>query len=894
MKTLEEVTFRNIYDYIYPSQKNSPYDLFEKTILQPCKEKRFVKEALLDIFPDRLFDGVAINNTSYYSKITNGEVNKTIKKNFTLDARSIIKETYENWKQLWKSREGDIYLLKKAYFRDNQFTADIGTYTAKEIKDALIICNDGAAILTYFSFYSLIEDYINWYWPEILIKKEGLISQFSPFFVKREHCALRSDEISDIIELYEFTSCVVISSPGGIGKTTIASALFNRFKEKYSTYAWITFTGNILQDFRSQLTILNERDLNMGVVECWNVICSFFNGAENVFLVIDNLDSLGNDDRTIELNREALRNLINEKTIKLLITTRDSSISNGLGEVLPIKSFNDEYCMKIFESYSHRPIEEFDRDIILSIINKVEHNTLLIELIAGIFNEHFVIEHELLKALNKMGISATKKYKNVTTTYVPRNGGTVFSQLTTLLMLSKLTNVEKMILWDFSRLPDGMPVTKDQLNKYMGYGYSDCQRLVKLSLLKKEREKLYLHPLYKDIIKNQDSPLCNYDDIIAYKSNNEYGGIYSCICTKTLFNDNDTFHELLEKTIFAHALLYPAYIDMLSYATSYKLASVSASVGNYDAALHLLEQLTSNEVDYYLFSSLEQVSEEDIKEYNAIHDATLLYSKLLIRSGKSASSILFDIPQFSPDMEIIHVEDDYEYLKTYSQILDYATYSDVDFLFWNLPILCMIYDSVKLYDAYDYARKLYLIVVFFSKIDVLNNGYDFSSVNLAIKHYEHTYYELIGAKKSNYTEAASALLDKTVGTVNKIKDNLMSDVIDNDLGNKILFDWLINCYPIITDIYHQILSYRGNIDTYSGYDDENQQYEQQNVELAETHVTYAQYLINIKRTKEAYTPLSKASNLYKELEMACPGKYKDERNNLGILYDKLQYCNHTD
>ena len=163
---------------------------------------------------------------------------------------------------------------------------------------------------------------------------------------------------------------VVLQGMGGIGKTKIAKSLFLDKSLKYKYKGWVNYSGNmkasIVKAFENSGIVFRK---GMSVDDSWSLIESVLNTVKkSCLLIIDNVDSLKADDKTIALAMGL--------DCHVLMTSR-CKLSNDHG--LNIGFLEPSDCKKLFTKYYKKAYTDEQLNQIVKIAGS---HTMTIELMA--------------------------------------------------------------------------------------------------------------------------------------------------------------------------------------------------------------------------------------------------------------------------------------------------------------------------------------------------------------------------------------------------------------------------------------------------------------------------------------------------------------------------------
>ncbi|XP_030958721.1 TMV resistance protein N-like [Quercus lobata] len=184
---------------------------------------------------------------------------------------------------------------------------------------------------------------------------------YSPLFVTRYPVGINSRVKAMLLDIESNDVHMVgIYGPGGIGKTTITKAIFNRIYDRFEGFSYLenvkeksmTNDGIIKLQETLLFEILGDRNLKVdnkyrGINVIKKRLC-----CKRILLVIDDVDNL-----------EQIENLLGESDwlaygSKIIITTRDKQVLSSFGKghsTHKVQELNNDEALKLFSMYAfHR------------------------------------------------------------------------------------------------------------------------------------------------------------------------------------------------------------------------------------------------------------------------------------------------------------------------------------------------------------------------------------------------------------------------------------------------------------------------------------------------------------------------------------------------------------
>jgi len=309
---------------------------------------------------------------------------------------------------------------------------------------------------------------------------------------------------------------VLINGLGGVGKTTIAKALFHEVKDKYAHIAWIEYQTNIKESLLKAFTLFAEiTDPDTRYTEIQKFITT---AGKNIIIFIDNVSENAGD-----------LDFLETLDATVVLTSRREEIGNF--EPFLIGFLDELQCVDIFYNYYKYDKERKHESIVKTLVGYVKRHTLSVELLARVASVPNYPLAQFAGDLEKKGFTyfdlniETEHNQNENS----KQSTTIAEHLAKLFTLSaeKATEPESLpeqirILKNFAILPS-VPMPSD-IKKWLNCDVSDLQRLVAIGWLTASEDGYYMNPIIKESITLQyDKP--SYDDcaeIIEYMAGEDY------------------------------------------------------------------------------------------------------------------------------------------------------------------------------------------------------------------------------------------------------------------------------------------------------------------------------------------------------------------------------------
>ena len=378
-----------------------------------------------------------------------------------------------------------------------------------------------------------------------------------------------------IEELYEAIKqnrrLALINGLGGIGKTTIARALYHKVKNEFKHIAWVEYQHNIKDSLLNSFTIFNAFQNDDTETRCRRIEDFLQSATKDTLIFIDNVTDDGGID------------LIERFDVNVVITSRIENIGNF--ETFPIDSLSEEQCVDIF--YKYYDYKKYDKEqkhkeTVRKLVDLVKCHTLSVELLARAANRpgRPLDKYEAkLRAEGfgypDLGVETAHSPKSAN----PQNLRTIAEHLVKLFKLIDVNPEQQRILKNFSVMPSVEIPAK--VEKWLDCHINDLMRLTELGWLNTGSEECsgagyYMHPIIKEAIRLQYNP--QYEDckaLINYMSGKKY------------IKETDVYTKVNDRLSIAEAVMMCFYdvkkeeIGVLFH----NMAVVYMNQGEYDKAL---------------------------------------------------------------------------------------------------------------------------------------------------------------------------------------------------------------------------------------------------------------------------------------------------------------------
>lgn len=397
---------------------------------------------------------------------------------------------------------------------------------------------------------------------------------------------------------------------GGLGKTTLANALFNQSLNTYKHVLWINISRGVKNSFADNIQLADSLNLNEEINkikqksgqitdEIFSLIFARLRDIKDPsLLVLDDAD-------------DSLDSLVQSFSLgdnwKILATSR---IQLNNFYLYPLGLFTTEKAINLFFHYSGIKKTEDNIGVVKNIVTAVWNHTLTIELLAKTAfenNEFDIIS--LRKMLYDKGIKAVPDF-DISTNYLQDKGvlntieTTAFSCLKMAFTINEFNNDTylKKILSNFSVLPP-IPIKYENLKDLLeiepdGYTvfHNTLNKLVKRSWLVKNLDSYQMHPVVQTAVREIIPPdIANCLNLIKtlsqrskeFKSDNPVDLIlYNSFIKSTLFFFENSANEVVSGLAYYYAVMLRNIGQPDSAELYHKLALDNIEKNNIESPLY--------------------------------------------------------------------------------------------------------------------------------------------------------------------------------------------------------------------------------------------------------------------------------------------------------------------
>ncbi|MGC4102361.1 tetratricopeptide repeat protein [Ferruginibacter sp.] len=306
---------------------------------------------------------------------------------------------------------------------------------------------------------------------------------------------------------------LLINAMGGVGKTSLANALFNRYKDSYKHLIWLDAKIGVKEAFINSTALIDNLGISeeiaklndgkqSGINRCFDLLVNRLRTLEKYgLLVIDDADE----------KMEVLAPVLSlTNNWKVLVTSRD--LLEGF-EIYRLGFLSLRSTVNLFFYYAKIDRTNVTVPIVEKIVSAVWCHTLTVELLAKTIRENdgFTIQH-LLEALTTGGIKAVPDYE-IKTNYAQEKSGRETVRTTTNACLKIAFDINgfskepllESILINFSVLPP-IPISYLSIEKIFEISAGDSvifnnalKKLVDTSWLVKSDKGYHMHPVIQEV-----------------------------------------------------------------------------------------------------------------------------------------------------------------------------------------------------------------------------------------------------------------------------------------------------------------------------------------------------------------------------------------------------------
>ena len=289
-----------------------------------------------------------------------------------------------------------------------------------------------------------------------------LLTRTSVAFEDEESMLHRNTELGQYQDLCSGKKkAVLLSGFGGVGKTTLARALFHKLAPDFDSVGWVEYHGDLQESILASFTLCDD------VADSehrWRAIEEAMDGSGGrKLLVVDNVD-LSEQRHQYPQDDRYLQQVSGWQNTTVILTSRSDCIAGFqtcLVEMLGDKQ-HPEPCMDLFYYYydqkeMKKPMEErWQIDAVRYLVELGRYHTYTIELLARSAQyEDDLAEYARTIEAKGFGVSTLAVGTG-------RSGEkhTTAEQLRILFDPDSRPEKEQQILWDFSVLPENLSLSR--------------------------------------------------------------------------------------------------------------------------------------------------------------------------------------------------------------------------------------------------------------------------------------------------------------------------------------------------------------------------------------------------------------------------------------------------
>ncbi|MCL2398528.1 MAG: DUF2225 domain-containing protein [Defluviitaleaceae bacterium] len=318
----------------------------------------------------------------------------------------------------------------------------------------------------------------------------------------------------------------LINGLGGIGKTTVAKALYHKVKDEFKHIAWVEFQHNIEVSLLTSFRIYEDVEDN--AIRYRNIKNFLLDATQDTIIFIDNVS---NDDGL---------DFIKRLQANVILTSRLDDI--GSFEIFPIDILSEKQCINIFYKYYKYDEARKQKEYVREIVNLVRCHTLSIELLARAANTPNYPLEKYVADLKAKGIVYPELEVETDHTDVSQ---TIAEHLKGLFELVLVSEKQKWILLNFALMPSiEIPA---EVKHWLACDVNDINRLTKLGWLSASATGYEMHPIVKEAV------LLQYkDEGIQYE---DVETIVWYMMSKAYIKDTDIYTDVRVRLNIAESVM---------------------------------------------------------------------------------------------------------------------------------------------------------------------------------------------------------------------------------------------------------------------------------------------------------------------------------------------------
>jgi len=321
-----------------------------------------------------------------------------------------------------------------------------------------------------------------------------------------EEFSYRDDMVNKLYEeIKQNQKLALIYGLGGIGKTTVAKALYHKVKDEYKHIAWVEYQHNFKDSLLNSFKIFDE--IEDAAARYRKIEGFLLDATNNTIIFIDNVSNI--DSSGVGLIERLAANVV--------LTSRLNNIGNF--KLFPVDFLSKEQCVEIFYKYYKYDEAREQEDAVRELVELAKCHTLLVELLARAARRPGYSLKEYAAELKAKGFGYADL--SVKTSHTDTSQ-TIAKHLQALFEIVSVSDERKRILKNFSLMPS--VEIPDDVKKWIDCNIDDISELTELGWLSASETGYEMHPIMKEAILLQNKEV-QYEDfvaIISYMSGDEY------------------------------------------------------------------------------------------------------------------------------------------------------------------------------------------------------------------------------------------------------------------------------------------------------------------------------------------------------------------------------------